>query len=118
MATKSKQQIGSAVKAYSNLSEAELDAKLAELNFVDADDIKAVKDGIAAKAEGAADPEKGSKAVKVAKGLDLYNEVRLQKIDGKLREGATVRKNIKLSADRAERLNSHEDTTLVRYVKQ
>lgn len=107
---KSKKVKQEAAAAYKDLPEAELIEKLTEAGF-DEGEILEVQELISPSASKAA-----SKKVAPGGVNKLYNEIRLNKEGGKIYEGRTIRSNVKLDPERAERLNAQSHNSMIRYV--
>jgi len=110
-----KKEIKDTAKLFAPLDEADIDFRLSEMEASEED-----KEAI--KAEIELIREKEAKAnpapAKPTKTLNkVYNQVKLVKHDGKLVEGPIIKPNVKITPERAARLNGQEANSLIRYVE-
>lgn len=111
---KSKKEIKDAAKTFDSVTPEERAEELTALGFTP-EEIAEVEKLVVGE-EPPATKDKKTKVDKTEGGHPEFEEWRLARIDGELTQAKHV-KNVKISQERADRLNAHEANSFVRYVK-
>lgn len=114
---KSKKEIKDAAKLFDSITPEERSEELTTLGFTEAeiqevDNILNASTGVQQQPPA---PLAEKKQSKPKTGHPIFEEWRLARIDGKLEQAKLV-KTVSISQERADRLNAHEENSLVRYV--
>lgn len=111
---KSKKEIKDAAKLFDGITPEERAEELTTLGFTE-EDIQEVEKLLTPDVTPTPPPAGKVNKAKTTSGHPMFEEWRLARIDGKLEQAKKV-KTVKLSQERADRLNAHEENSLVRYV--
>lgn len=115
---KSKKEIKDAAKLFDSITTEERAEELTALGFTP-EEVAEVEKLVVGEQPQATPPAKNEKKQgndKEKSSHPKFEEWRLARIDGKLEQAKKV-KTVKISQERADRLNAHEENSLVRYVK-